>query len=77
MDQQIIHVNYQPALHNVIFKEIVHEGLEHGRRVTHPEKHDVEFKQPKWGGEGGLPIVLWLDEDVVVFPSYIKLGEDQ
>ena len=76
MDQQVIHVDYQPALHNVISEEIVHEGLEHGWEVAHSEEHDVGFEQPKWGGKGGLPAVLWLDENIVIFPSYIKFGED-
>ena len=58
MDQQVIHINCQPALHNVISKEIIHEGLEHGRKVAHPKEHDVGFEQPKWSGEGSLPIVL-------------------
>ena len=28
------------------------------------------------GDEGGFPLVAFLDSDIVISPSYIKLGED-
>ena len=77
VDQQVVHINYQPALCDVISEEIAHEGLEHGQGVAHSKEHDVQFEQSKWGGESGLSMVLWLDEEVAVSPSYIKLGKDQ
>ena len=77
VDQQVIHVNYQSTLCDVNSEEIIHKGLEYGWGVTHSEEHDIGFEQPKWGGEGSLPTVLWFDEDVIISPLYIEFGEDQ
>ena len=44
---------------------------------VHSKAHDIRLKQPKQGGEGSLPMVLWFDEDVVVSSSYVELGKDQ
>ena len=44
VDQQVIHVNYQPALHNIISKKIIHEDLESGWQVTHPKEHNIWFE---------------------------------
>ena len=53
------------------------EGLEYGWGVAYSEEYNIGFKQPQWVCEGSLPAVLWLDKDIVVFPSYAELGEDQ
>ena len=76
VDQQVVHIYYQPALYDIISKEIIHEGLECGQGVAHSEEYNIEFEQPKWWGEGGLLVVLWFDEDIVVSPTYIKFGKD-
>ena len=40
------------------------------------EEHNVGFEKPEWCDKGGFPSILWFDEDVVVFPSDVELGED-
>ena len=57
--------------------EGIRSPLKYDQGVAHFKEHDVRFKQPKWSGEGSLPIVLWFDEDVVIPPLYVKFGEDQ
>ena len=47
-----------------------------GGRIGHSEEHDSGFIKSSVGDEGGLPLVAFLDSDIVVSPSYIKLGED-
>ena len=49
--------------------------MEGGRGVGETEKHDQGFKQALIGREGSLPFVSILDPNIVVTPSYIKLGK--
>ena len=47
-----------------------------GRGVGHAEEHNSGFIESPVGNESGFPLVSILDLDVVISPSYIKLGED-
>ena len=55
---------------------MVHVGLEGGQQVAESKEHNGWLIEPKGGGEGCLPAILWSDEDVVISPSDIKFGED-
>ena len=39
------------------------------------EEHDSGFKETKGGDKCGFPLILFVNADVVVSPSNIKLGE--
>ena len=47
-----------------------------GRGIGHAEEHDGGFIKSSVGDEGGFPLVAFLDSDIVISPSHIKLGED-
>ena len=47
-----------------------------GWRVGHAEEHDGWFIESSVGNEGGFPLVTFLYSDIVIPPSYVKLGED-
>ena len=53
-----------------------HELLESGGGIGHAEEHDSGFVESSVGNEGSFPLVTFLDSDIVITPSYIKLGED-
>ena len=55
---------------------MVHVGLEGGQGVAESKKHNGWFIESKRGGEGRLPTVFQLDEDIVIAPSDVELGED-
>ena len=55
---------------------MVHERLEDGRCVGESEEHDHWFVESKGGNECRLPLVLFSQLDVVVFPSYVELGKE-
>ena len=55
---------------------MVHVGLEGGGGVAKAEEHYGGFVEPEGGGESHLPSVFGVDEDIIVPPSDIKLGED-
>ena len=50
--------------------------MEGGGGVSQSEEHYSWFEQSLQGFEGGFPFVALLDSDVVVSPSYVKLGKE-
>jgi hypothetical protein len=75
VDPHVVHVDFQPALSDIIHEDVVHEGLERGRGVGETEEHDSGFEESKWVDEGGLPLVFLSKADVVVSPTDVELGE--
>ena len=47
-----------------------------GGRVGHAKEHDSVFIESLVGNEGSLPLVSILNSNIVISPSYAKLGED-
>ena len=76
VDKEVVHVNDEPSLCDHIPEGIGHESLKGGGRVGHAKEHDSGFIESSVGDEGGFPLVAFLDSDIVISPSYIKLGED-
>ena len=76
VNKEVIHVDDKPSFCYHISEGVRHESLECGRRVGHSEEHDCWFIESSMGDEGGFPLISFPDLDVVVPPSYIKLGKD-
>ena len=76
VDKEVIHVYDEPSLCNHIPEGIGHKLLKGGGRIGHAEEHDSGFIKSSVGDEGGFPLVTFLDSDIVISPSHIKLGED-
>ena len=47
-----------------------------GGGVCHAKEHDHGFVESSVGDESGLPLVAFLDANVVVSPSYVKLSKN-
>ena len=77
MNAQVIHVDFQPALSDHICEDVVHKGLESGWSITEPKEHDGWFKESKRGDERSLPLVFFLNANVVESPSDVELGKDR
>ena len=58
-----------------VSKDVVHHSLEGGRGVAQPEEHDSGLIESPVCLEGCLPLVTFLDANVVVPPSDVQLGE--
>ena len=76
MGEEVVHVNDEPSFCDHIPEGIRHKSLKSGGRVGHAEEHDGGFIESSVGDEGGFPLVTFLNSDIVISPSYIKLGED-
>ena len=76
VDEEVVHVDDEPSFSNHIPERVGHESLESGGGVGHAEEHNCGFIESPVGNESGFPLVSILDLDVVISPSYVKLGED-
>jgi hypothetical protein len=73
MDGNVIHIYGEPSLSHLFLKDGVHHHLECGRGVSEAEKHHCGFKEPFWSEEGGLPFISWLNSNIVVSLTDVKL----
>jgi len=74
-DEDIVHVYNHPSFVNLVLEDVVHVQLEGGRGVTEAEEHDNGFIETGYGNEGCFPLIIRMDEDVIVSPSDIDLSE--
>ena len=74
-DEEIVHVDHQPPFGYHIPKRVIHESLECCWRVAKSEEHDCWFEKTSVCDKSRLSLVSIFDTDIVVSPSYVKLGE--
>ena len=74
---QVIHINDKPSCSNVVRKVEVHKHLERRWGAAKSEKHYRWFEQSKRRDEGSFPFITLFDSNVVIPPSYVKLGEER
>ena len=76
VDKEVVHIYDEPSFCNHIPEGVGHESLKGGGGIGHAEEHDSGFVKSLMGDEGGFPLVTVLDSNIVISPSYVKLGED-
>ena len=74
---QVVHINDKPSCSDVVSEVEVHKCLECRWGAAKPEKHYCWFEQSKRCDEGSLPLITLFDSNVIISPSYIKLGEER
>ena len=55
---------------------MIHEGLERRGSIAKTKKHDCGFIETKESNEGGLPLILFANANIVITPSDIEFGEE-
>ena len=55
---------------------MVHECLECRRSIAETEKHDCGFIEAEGSNERSLPLIFFVNVNVVISPLYIKFGEE-
>jgi hypothetical protein len=73
VDQDVVHVDCEPVFPEFFNEDCVHHCLEGGWGVGEAEEHHPWFEEAFVGDECRLPLVLFLDADVVVSPLYVEL----
>ena len=76
VNEEVVHVNDKPSFCDHIPERVRHESLKSGGGVGHAEEHNSGFVKSSVGNESGFPLVTVLDSNIVISPSYVKLGED-
>ena len=76
VDKEVIYINDEPSFCNHVPKRVGHEPLNSGGGVGHSKENDGGFIESSVSNEGCLPLVSFLDTNIVVSPSHIKLSED-
>ncbi len=61
---------------NFLPKDHIHHHLESSGGIGQSEEHNHWFEEPFGGKECRLPFIALFDADVVVSPSYVKLGKE-
>src|SRR5258708_7660680 len=56
-------------------EDVIHHCLEGGRRVAQSKEHDKGFKQSMVRGEGCLPLISFLQLDIVETPAEVQGSE--
>ena len=74
-NEEVIHVDDKPSLHNHVPEGVIHESLEYGGGITETKEHNSGFEESFVGDEGGFSLVTVFDTDIVVPPMNIELGE--
>ena len=75
-DEDVVHVDDKNVATDEVTEDVVHHVLECRRRVRETEEHDRGFEEAAIGNESRLPLVAFLDADVVEAPTHVHLGED-
>ena len=75
-DQNVVHVHDNDTFHDQVLEDLVHHCLESRRGVSETEEHDEGFEKAAIGTKRCLPLVTFLDPDVLITPADIDLRED-
>ena len=76
VDTEIVHVDLKPFLRDHVSKDMIHEGLECWRSIAETEKHDGGFIETKGSNECGLPLIFFVNVNIVISPSDVEFGEE-
>jgi hypothetical protein len=72
---KVIHIDFQPALHNFFLKDVVHHHLKGHGRVSETKEHNCWFKETFTRLEGCFPLISLFDLNIVIALSHVKLRE--
>ena len=74
MDAEVVHIDFKPMFSNHISKDVVHKRLERGWGIAEPKEHNCGFKESERSDKRSLPLIRFLNSDVVIPPTDVKLG---
>ena len=74
-NEEVIHIDDKPSFSDHVSEQVIHESLEHDRGIAKAKEHDCWFKESFVSDEGGPPLVIIFDMNIVVTSMNIKLGE--
>jgi len=72
-EDEDVQVDYHNSISYKILKNVIYHSLECSRTVSYVEKHHQRFKETIVSAKCSLPLILWLDVDIIEFPAYGKI----
>src|SRR5258707_3612768 len=75
VNEDVIHVADGLIVINEGVEDVIHHCLEGGGRVAQSKEHDKGFKQSAVHGEGCLPLIPFLQSDIVETPAELQGSE--
>ena len=65
-DEEVVHVYHQPSFCDHVLEGVIHESLEGGRGIAQAKEHDHGFKETFMSDESSLPLISFLDANIVI-----------
>ena len=75
MDPQVVHVDLEPMFSDHVGEDMIHERLKGWWGITEAKEHNSRFKKAERSDECRFPLVFFLNVDVIIAPSNVKLSE--
>src|SRR5258707_13482543 len=75
VDEDVIHVANGLIVINKGAEDVIHHNLEGGWQVAQSKEHDEWLKESSVCGEGHLPLIPFLQSDIVEAPMEVQGGE--
>src|SRR5258707_10250911 len=75
VNEYVIHVADSLIAINEGAEDVIHHCLEGGGRVAQSKEHDKGFKQSTVRGEDCLPLIPFLQSDIVETPAEVQGSE--
>ncbi len=75
VDEDVIHVANSFIVINKGVEDVIHHHLEGGQRVAQSKEHDKWLEESSVHGEGCLPLIPFLQSDIVEAPMEVQGGE--
>ena len=72
VDYDVVHINQPFAAINELHQFIIHHYLNGRRGVCETEEHDRRLKEAVTSLERSLPLVAFLDSDIVISPADVE-----
>ena len=74
-DENVIQIYHHYSFGDEFFEDIIYHNLESGWAISKTEKHDKRFKEALVHLKSGLPLVAFLDVNIIESPLNVQLGE--
>src|SRR5258705_13243466 len=75
VDEDVVHVANSFIVINKGMEDVVHHHLEGSQQVAQSKEHDKWLKESLVHGEGHLPLIPFLQSDIVEAPMEVQGGE--
>src|SRR5260370_38061346 len=75
VDEDVIHVANSFIVIDKGAEDVVHHCLEGGQQVAQSKEHDEQLEESSVHGEGHLPLIPFLQLDIVEAPMEVQGGE--